>query len=196
MNQQAGPSIILSVLIVGFFGVALFPRGPSRTRGSAEAAQTAETVPSSQPGADLARLTPPHSEPSAGHAPAPAKNAVKTGAPIGDEAPRLVVNPSISAAPTSGRAVIRQASKSSIRPGPESQLAGAVTALPVRPREAHQPAQAVTVVGAEETIADVALRVYGTATRADALWRANRDALPRRDSPLVPGTLLRTPTVR
>ena len=43
---------------------------------------------------------------------------------------------------------------------------------------------------------DVALRVYGTADDVDALWRANRDALPRPDSPLSPGTLLRTPTVR
>ena len=196
MNQQAGPSIILSVLIVGFFGVALFPRGPSRTRGSAEAAQTAETVPSSQPGADLARLTPPHSEPSAGHVPAPAKNAVKTGAPIGDESPRLVVNPSISAAPTSGRAVIRQASKSSIRPGPESQLAGAVTALPVRPARPTNPRRPSPLSAPRRRSQTWPCRVHGTATRADALWRANRDALPRRDSPLVPGTLLRTPTVR
>jgi hypothetical protein len=42
----------------------------------------------------------------------------------------------------------------------------------------------------------VALRVYGTADETDGLWRANRDALPRRDSPLSPGTLLRTPTIR
>jgi hypothetical protein len=71
-----------------------------------------------------------------------------------------------------------------------------VATLPARPQRAHQPSQAVTVVGRDETISDVALRVYGTTSQADALWRANRDALPQRDSPLLPGTLLRTPTIR
>ena len=65
-----------------------------------------------------------------------------------------------------------------------------------RPTGARQPRSAFTVVEANETITDVALRVYGTADEVDALWRANRDALPRQDSRLSPGTLLRTPTVR
>jgi hypothetical protein len=52
------------------------------------------------------------------------------------------------------------------------------------------------VVEPNETIADVALRVYGTSEDADALWRANRDTLPRLDSPLSAGTLLRTPSLR
>jgi hypothetical protein len=55
------------------------------------------------------------------------------------------------------------------------------------------PRSAFTVVQAAETIEEVALRVYGTTAEADSLWRANRDALPRRDSPLVAGMLLRTP---
>jgi hypothetical protein len=55
---------------------------------------------------------------------------------------------------------------------------------------------AFTVVEANETITDVAVRVYGTAQETDLLWRANRDTMPRQDSALSPGTLLRTPMVR
>jgi hypothetical protein len=44
-----------------------------------------------------------------------------------------------------------------------------------------------------ETLADVALRVYGSADRANLLWLANRDFLDRRDDPLRAGTPLRTP---
>jgi len=61
---------------------------------------------------------------------------------------------------------------------------------------ARQPRSAFTVVHADETIEDVALRVYGTLDESDSLWRANRDALVRKDSPLSPGMLLRTPRVR
>jgi hypothetical protein len=61
---------------------------------------------------------------------------------------------------------------------------------------ARQPRSAFTVVKADETIEDVALRVYGTLDGSDSLWRANRDALPGKDSPLSPGMLLRTPRVR
>jgi hypothetical protein len=52
---------------------------------------------------------------------------------------------------------------------------------------------AFTVVSPGETIEDVSLRVYGTFEESDTLWRANRDALARKDSPLSPGMLLRTP---
>jgi hypothetical protein len=88
--------------------------------------------------------------------------------------------------------MIRTASKSSARPG----VAPVTAARPRRDHRARQPRAAFTVVEANETITDVAVRVYGTADEADVLWRANRDAMPRQDSPLSPGTLLRTPIVR
>ena len=44
-----------------------------------------------------------------------------------------------------------------------------------------------------ETIEDVSSRVYGTPEHGDLLWRANRDTLPQRNSPLSTGMLLRTP---
>ncbi len=58
------------------------------------------------------------------------------------------------------------------------------------------PRTAVTVVQANETIGDVARRVYGTSDDVDVLWCANRDALPHKDAPLVSGMVLRTPAIR
>jgi hypothetical protein len=60
---------------------------------------------------------------------------------------------------------------------------------------AHQPRAAFTVVERDETIGDVAVRIYGSIDALDVLWRANRDLLPQKDSPLSPGTFLRTPSV-
>ncbi len=56
-----------------------------------------------------------------------------------------------------------------------------------------EPRSAFTVVRKDETLRDVAVRVYGSADQLDSLWRANRDLLPRADSPLPAGSVLRTP---
>jgi len=61
---------------------------------------------------------------------------------------------------------------------------------------AREPRSAFTVALADETIEDVALRVYGTVDESTSLWRANRDTLIHKDSPLAPGMLLRTPKIR
>jgi hypothetical protein len=60
----------------------------------------------------------------------------------------------------------------------------------------RRPASAFTIVLANETLQDVARRVYGSGDLADPLWRANRDALSRRESPLAAGMVLRTPVAR
>jgi nucleoid-associated protein YgaU len=73
--------------------------------------------------------------------------------------------------------------------GSPTVSAGSASAEPVE----TAPPSAFTVVQAAETIEDVALRVYGTTAEAEALWRANRDALPRKNSPLLAGMMLRTP---
>jgi hypothetical protein len=44
-----------------------------------------------------------------------------------------------------------------------------------------------------ETLADVAVRVYGTTDAARKLWLANRDIVQRPKARLAAGTLLRTP---
>ncbi len=64
---------------------------------------------------------------------------------------------------------------------------------PQRAGLSGQPREAFATVAAGERLEDVARRVYGTAEAAERLWRANRDTLSRPDSPLEPGTLLRTP---
>jgi hypothetical protein len=45
----------------------------------------------------------------------------------------------------------------------------------------------------DESLRDVAIRIYGSSDMLDSLWRANRDVLPSKDSPLTEGTVLRTP---
>jgi Tfp pilus assembly protein FimV len=52
---------------------------------------------------------------------------------------------------------------------------------------------AFTRVESGESLADVAIRVYGSGQMASALWRANRDQLPGPTSRLEPGMILRTP---
>ena len=44
-----------------------------------------------------------------------------------------------------------------------------------------------------ETLEDVSIRVYGSSDQVETLWRANRDLLPHRNSPLNAGAVLRTP---
>ncbi|WZO99509.1 hypothetical protein EP7_001116 [Isosphaeraceae bacterium EP7] len=60
----------------------------------------------------------------------------------------------------------------------------------IRPTQARG---AFTTVEQGESLADVAERVYGDESAKERLWAVNRDELPRRDSPLKAGTLLRTP---
>jgi nucleoid-associated protein YgaU len=55
------------------------------------------------------------------------------------------------------------------------------------------PHSAFTQVGEGESLTDVAVRVYGTSEATSALWRANRDIIARRETPLEVGLVLRTP---
>jgi hypothetical protein len=93
--------------------------------------------------------------------------------------------------------IIRSASvrseQASERP---AQAKADIAEVPPQSRKALQPASAFTVVERDESIADVAIRIYGSIDAVDALWRANHDLLPEKDSALSPGTLLRTPAVR
>ena len=58
---------------------------------------------------------------------------------------------------------------------------------------AREPRGAFTQARADESLAQVARRVYGDEGSAEALWRANRDVLDQADAPLRAGMLLRTP---
>jgi len=55
------------------------------------------------------------------------------------------------------------------------------------------PRSAFTTVKDGETLEDVTIRIYGSSDQLDLLWRANRDLLPRKNSPLSAGAVLRTP---
>ncbi len=65
--------------------------------------------------------------------------------------------------------------------------------MPAAAEAPHEPRSAFTTTRDGESLDDVAVRVYGSADKADTLWRANRDLLPHRDSPLSAGAVLRTP---
>jgi hypothetical protein len=144
MSRQAGPSIVLSVLIVCFFAVALFKRDLPRTQVKQ------------------------------------ARSSLRK--------------------PRAGSAVVPSAlpgTRSALRDGPARIDASKQTAATRTPKPAHPlaPRSAFTVTEPRETIEDVASRVYGTIDVADALWRANRDALPKRNMALSAGMLLRTPNI-
>ena len=143
MSRQAGPSIVLSVLIVCFFAVTMFQRD--------------------LPCAQMNRARSFHRKPGA--------------APVVPSA-----LPGTRRTPSDGPA----------RPNAKTRANGTKTPKPAPP---HAPRSAFTVTLPRETIEDVASRVYGTIDLADALWRANRDALPKRNMPLSTGMLLRTPSI-
>jgi hypothetical protein len=78
---------------------------------------------------------------------------------------------------------------------PTSTVVRQVAQSRPRPRPTPTPTTrgAFTVVEEGETLADVAIRVYGDADRAEDLWRSNRDQAPGRTGLLRTGMLLRTP---
>ena len=179
MNRQVGPSIVFSVLIVCFFAVALFQRDPPRS-ARARLGQR-EIVKSPRPAAvtdNIERNGSP--SPDDPRQPLQAADARRLNPKTGDA-------PGARVLPVSARTQGTSESAPIITAG----LKAAAPADSLR-----EPASAFIVVQANETIRDVAVRVYGSSERAAALWRANRDALPVLDTPLSTGMVLRTPSVR
>lgn len=170
MNHRAVPSIFVSVSIVGFFAVALYPRdGPprnSRDQGGSLGA-TGRVGPGVRGDVTKVGAVVGRSREGAKPSPAAATPRREVEAPV----------PAIRA--VSGRAE---------RPRPAT--AGSTAADEPGRRLARAP---FAVAGTGETITDIARRVYGTPDRAEALWRANRDVARGPGSTLAPGTLLHTP---
>jgi hypothetical protein len=188
MNRQVIPSMILSVFIVCFFSVLLYDRGrpptsgePPRAEGKTEPAPVAPAEPSG-----AIPVAPVETAAATPSAPAPEVPPLKTAKPAPASAPAapephvtdVSVTATASATTTVEAAPVHEPPKTTI-PAP--------SAVPLEPRSAF------TTVKDAESLDDVALRVYGSADRADSLWRANRDLLPRRNSPLSSGAVLRTP---
>lgn len=209
MNRQALPSIFLSVAIVCFFAVALYPRdgeprkvaqreGPAKSRTDAPAQPRLST----RSPADGDVKTPPiAAEASTGPVvfAAPVRQA---GArqPIGmlnspdvpGEAGRIASRGRVNEAPVPAVRVTsaRGSQRGTSRPSTQERAESAPNSIG---RLARAP---FTVVGSGETMADVARRVYGNADDVESLWRANRDVVSGPGAPLSPGTVLHTPAPR
>jgi hypothetical protein len=211
MSRQAGPSIVLSVLIVCFFAVALFQRDLPRSRAKGGRSQARESVArTSPPAPGRTQSGQARDEARNSQAAVPSKTSPVSGdRPIFDSALRA---PSAAKALDSAPPGVRPrrsgppVAHGSDRPGEPIRQASAraagrtpqpvSTAPPRKTGPARNARSAFTSALESETIEDVSSRVYGTPEHADLLWRANRDTLPQRNSPLVTGMLLRTPSIR
>jgi hypothetical protein len=184
MNRQVGPSILLSVAIVCFFAVALYQHDPPQTRDGRSRSRSADAIARSGPA--------PSPEPKRSTSTrADAVERVQSVSVRTEREPQPVppaLRPSLaSATRPSGPSVHRRA----------AYPMGSDQATKDEPiGVARQPASPFTIVEADESLADVARRIYGSGTHLDSLWRANRDTLTRKDSPLATGMVLRTPTLR
>jgi hypothetical protein len=216
MSRQAGPSIVLSVLIVCFFAVALFqrdvPRSHTSRPRSAARDSVARTPPARSPYLSRAassqgetrkraRRPPVRSDLSSlagGSSATGGKSRVASGPADQNQGAREKPVPEITRQRGSGLppGKFQQASVESSRVRHPSAPESVASSTSRKTGSARSPRSAFTVVEPSETIEDVSSRVYGTNLLADSIWRANRDTLPQRDSPLSTGMLLRTPSVR
>jgi hypothetical protein len=210
MSRQAGPSIILSVLIVSFFAVALFQHDLNRTRVGRTRSTLHKSVDNSPPSDPVsARFDQRRSMVHSSHVAEPAGvSAIRTDRSGYPNLPRVTQAPADFAGDAheirTGRISKPHTAISPLAYAPEA-LSGverrstsvkAVRGLTLKSSPAGIPRSAFTVALPSETIEDVSGRVYGTAEVADSLWRANRDTLPQHNSPLSGGMLLRTPRIQ
>jgi hypothetical protein len=216
MNQRVGPSLVYSFLIVCFFAVALFQPDGARSAGGRSRLGPNEAAARLRQGSRSGRDrgASKRSEQTARDGNSSTPRTIASAQPRGSSAQAgagvaLLPSPTGSAAlnahgdrsagePASGspNAPVQRASARSDRGQSGTTRARAAASEVERSVGAREPRSAFTVAEHDETIDDVAVRVYGTSDKADALWRANRDTLPRKDSPLSPGMLLRTPRGR
>jgi hypothetical protein len=211
--------MILSVLIVCFFSIVLYEREkpgaiarpgaePAPAATSASTAQdvdkpAAPTVSASS-GPDASKVVEEGSQreikgPAQTETPpASTANQRGQGIPAGDLEKAKPV--AVAEAPAAGAVTTREGPGSA--PGREAtRSADPVNipkAKPTSPAAASSPARTAhrspfTTVKDGETLEDVTIRIYGSADQLDLLWRANRDILPRKISPLSAGAVLRTP---
>ena len=209
MNRNVGASFILSVLMVSFFAVALYPRdGPPPPR-SAESSVVSPEAPGSAPpdppplptpgvpsfeAAEVASVEPgsksdPVPEPrDKGRAETSPRPQPVTARSFQDRAE--IMTGTVESPPGSSRAALLTRPNPTTRPARAQNVSRRRAIIPPRLPTAF------TTVGAGESLADVAIRVYGSPESAEMLWRANRDVIEQRDASLRAGMLLRTPSDR
>ncbi len=174
MNEHAGPACALSVLIVGVFAVLLHDKPPPPPSPKSIEPVVAQSVPGP--------IVPPVEVIATAPAPAPRSSPLRAVAP---PSPTPIVEVVSSGTPGRPGPAPRQAAPVA-GPGPMVRTAA-------RRSRTARPRSSATVVEEGESLADVAARVYGSADRVDALWKANRDQLSGPGAPVARGTLLRTP---
>ncbi|SIN69696.1 hypothetical protein SAMN05444166_0198 [Singulisphaera sp. GP187] len=185
MNQHVGASFTLSVLVVVFFAVILYE--PDHARPVSPPGSTSEPVEATQappptPGVPLIE--------SAATAEPPASSI--TTRPLEAVAliePERIAPPKLTTPPSRPRPRVAPPAQPPAASDPPAVI------QVVSRRQSPPPGRhsAFTQVGEGESLTDVALRVYGTSEASTALWRANRDIIAHRETPLNPGLLLRTP---
>ena len=194
MDRNVGASFTLSVLTVVVFAVVLYqpdspPHAPAVTPapGPSTTGSGALSQPSSATAAvDVIEARDPDA-PAPVPAPAPAQPAT-TGNRLLPAVPVMSRVLPASTRPGSGRASQpRLVSRREPTPLPETR------ATPARSLAPEEPRGAFTKVRPGETLASIAVRVYGSEDAAERLWMANRDLLDRQDAPLREGAMLRTP---
>lgn len=184
MNRQVGPSIVLSVLIVCFFAVALYRHDPPRSTGARSRLTAADAIARSRsaPLSGPSRSSAVEAETVERVRPASSRREIEFGArPLSPEESIATSKPTSAISTRAATGGLRGAGH------PANGQRAAVV---------HRPGSSFTVVEADETLEDVARRVYGSGALVDSLWRANRDALSRKDAPLTGGMVLRTPVIR
>ena len=175
MNRHVGASFTLSVLVVVFFAVILYE--PERARTAAPPLPVPDSLEASPTNKSHRQ---PQASPSSSPPPARSPNPPSLNQAL--IAPRKIMTPPprVSAAPPA---------QPPITPDPPAVIqASPIASLPL---PAAIPPSPKSANG--ESLTDVALRVYGTSEATNALWRANRDIIAHRETPLDPGLLLRTP---
>ncbi len=177
MNEHAGASCALSALIVGIFAILLHDkdRPPPAPTPRPPSAPTTETAgpPRKARGAEVRRET-------ALIAPPPSRKRPELG-PASRTPPRASTPKLFPPSIVRRSSARREAPKAEVKSGVEKKAGtSGIRGL-------------FTVVESGESLADVAVRVYGSASGVESLWKANRDQLARPDTPLARGTLLRTP---
>ncbi|QEH33344.1 hypothetical protein OJF2_18450 [Aquisphaera giovannonii] len=143
----------------------------------------AQDPPAATPGPAPEPLPAPAGKPSATAVTKPAEKPAREASPAAADRP--------PATPTQAPAEVPNPPQAPGAAKPDA--APSVTGPAARPKPPTEPRSAFTTVAEGEGLGDVAARVYGGAEQIELLWRANRDLLPSRDSPLKTGSILRTP---
>jgi hypothetical protein len=184
MNRQAGPSIVLSISIVCFFAVALFQHDAPRSARARSGFGETKLSPR------VATVT------DDVHGKRPTESPEFLRPPTVADARRNVAARSAVESETASTAQVPQAPARSHGAGESALIVATGLKATDSVDPVREPISAFTVVRANETIRDVAIRVYGSNQHVGTLWRANRDSLPRLNSPLSSGVVLRTPSVQ